>query len=119
MHQAIGSIHKAKELSVFALFSSVAVLLGVAGQANHSAACACLDGLARHRHSEGLAGTSIQWGCWANAQHTPAHLKERFGILRLVHTVNFPVMTANSLYHTWYFIYVVVEPDSELVCSQK
>ena len=48
------------------LFSSVASLLGSAGQANYSAANGALDGLAAQWAAQGRAGvSSIQWGGWA------------------------------------------------------
>ena len=53
------------EVDQFVLFSSVAALLGGAGQANYAAANAWLDGLVRLRHEQGLCGSSVQWGAWA------------------------------------------------------
>lgn len=97
-------LHQATEhldLAMFVLFSSVAGVLGMPGQANYAAANMFLDGLAARRRARGLAATSIAWGFWASATGMTEHLDEahtarmrRAGIAAMPTTVGLELFDA-------------------------
>ena len=53
------------ELDFFVMFSSIASVLPLPGQAAYAAANAFLDGLARYRRAQGRPGLSVNWGGWS------------------------------------------------------
>jgi acyl transferase domain-containing protein len=59
------TLTREKPLDFFVIYSSIAALLGSAGQGNHASANAFLDALAHHRRAAGLPALSIGWGVWS------------------------------------------------------
>ncbi|MET9432175.1 type I polyketide synthase [Streptomyces sp. NPDC003036] len=81
---------KDQDLTAFVLYSSIAGLIGNAGQANYAAGNTFLDALAQHRRARGLPATSLAWGLWAEASTISGGLDEtdlrrlaRLGLLPL------------------------------------
>ena len=63
---ALDALTRIDPIEIFVLYSSVASVLGAAGQINHAAANAYMDAFAHERRSHGLPALSINWGAWSD-----------------------------------------------------
>ena len=63
---ALDALTRIDPIEIFVLYSSVASVLGAAGQVNHAAANSYMDMLAHQRRSQGLPALSINWGAWSD-----------------------------------------------------
>ncbi|MFJ8747669.1 SDR family NAD(P)-dependent oxidoreductase, partial [Embleya sp. NPDC127516] len=82
------------DLSAFVLFSSLAGVLGNVGQAGYAAANTFLDALAGQRHADGLPGSSVSWGLWADASGMTGQLGRQD--LARMHRSGIAAMTAEQ-----------------------
>ena len=75
-------LSKNLDVESFVVFSSVASILGTAGQSNYVAANSFLDKLIEYRRALGLPGLSINWGAWSEVGMALSSLKSHTSEVR-------------------------------------
>ncbi|MDT0614106.1 SDR family NAD(P)-dependent oxidoreductase, partial [Streptomyces lancefieldiae] len=96
LHEAALDPELGLDLSVFVLFSSVAALLGGAGQGSYAAANGFLDGLAQYRRGRSLPALSLGWGLAGNGRMT-SHLDTQALLRRMARGGVLPLSPAESM----------------------
>ncbi|MEV6976841.1 type I polyketide synthase [Kitasatospora sp. NPDC093806] len=84
------------DLRAVVFFSSIAGVIGNAGQGNYAAANACLDALAQRLRARGVPATSLAWGLWDQDGGMSGSL-DRAGVDRLARAGLLPLKAAEGL----------------------
>ncbi|WP_326639697.1 SDR family NAD(P)-dependent oxidoreductase [Streptosporangium sp. NBC_01755] len=84
------------DLAGFVVFSSMAGVMGTAGQGNYAAANVWLDGLMAHRRAQGLPGLSLAWGLWSQATGMTGGMSQT-DVQRMTATGLLPITTEQGL----------------------